>query len=262
MRLYWGFWEGLDIQGKIHACLTIRRQLVANENDRTATGVDDSIYNVDRSRTLVLEKEAQLHSLLDAKGLRWDPERKKELFLPTRGVNQLISSMRQIVGETLYLFDKQEIYEDLTYKGGNKRLKDTFIETNRRTLPERGAATTAKLPTITIKLSKTALEQLRGDRPIQFQLLYSLLKEIIGTEITSGQSTPETIRLSRTQINNIRNADPNTIADLVEATRPTPPPNPAPIPRPVPVPRVTRQAFVRAQQEALDQPISTRLRPR
>ena len=114
-------------------------------------------------------------------------------------------------------------------------------------------------------LSKNQIEQLKGAKPIQYQLLVSLIRDIekLRTESSSGSSTPETtIRMSRTQINNLRNADPETIADLAQATRPTPPPIPAPEPRPVPIPRVTRQAFARAQQAALNEPIARRLRAR
>ena len=166
----------------------------------------------------------------------------------------------------IYNENSKSFIEDPRYRGGRSRgVVPTITETATRKMQDRGARPAT---TIQVTLSKDQIEQLRGAKPIQYQLLVSLIREIekLRSNTPSGSSTPDseetTVRMSRTQINNIRNAEPNTIADLVEATRPTPPPNPAPIPRPVPIPRVTRQALVRAQQEALDQPISTRLRPR
>ena len=106
--------------------------------------------------------------------------------------------------------------------------------------------------------------QLRSTKGLPISsVLVPDIKEIIGPT-TSGASTPETIRLSSKQIDRLRSGQqtPDDIADLAQATRPTPPPIPAPEPRPVPIPRVTRQAFARAQQAALNEPIARRLRAR
>ena len=71
-------------------------------------------------RLLVLQREREFHAALDAKGLRWDKDRTNELFVPKKSVNELISTLRTIKGEEMYLFTEDTITEDRSYKGGKK----------------------------------------------------------------------------------------------------------------------------------------------
>ena len=78
MRLYHGFYEGLQVEAKIFAALTIPRQLIAGFSDRTAEDEQGNVYNVNRgNKVLVLQREAELHEELDKQGFRWDKDRNR-----------------------------------------------------------------------------------------------------------------------------------------------------------------------------------------
>ena len=82
-------------------------------------GDDGEEYNIDRgNQTEVLAKEKHLHFFLDELNLRWRKDTNKELFQPTKGVNQLIECMRKVQGLQLILFNSNDWYEDTLYKGG------------------------------------------------------------------------------------------------------------------------------------------------
>ena len=94
--------------GKIHACLRIRKQLVALPSQRIAGDLGEE-YNVDRgNQTEVLAREKHFHYFLDEMGLRWRKDTNKELFVPTEGVMQLIGAMRKVQGLQLLLFDEND----------------------------------------------------------------------------------------------------------------------------------------------------------
>ena len=136
MTMYVNYW--LPLKGTIYAALRVKRQLVADSTQRTGEDSEGNIYNIDRGNyTLVLAREKAFHSELDKRGLRWDKERKNELFVPKKSVDELIGAMRTIQGQEMYLFKGDTIVEDTSYRGGRRREIVTVTETARRTQPER-----------------------------------------------------------------------------------------------------------------------------
>ncbi len=166
----------------IYAALRIKKQLVALQNQRTGTDFIGNIYNIDRQQTLVLAREKLMHDRLDQRGLRWDNEKKNELFVPRKSVQELISVMRTIPGEEMYLFDKNTITEDTAYRGGRLGSSNVKTFTSQRTQPDRELKDSA--PTITLKLSKRAIEELKMGRPKQFDELVDLVKLVANIQKT------------------------------------------------------------------------------
>ena len=225
-QLYKGFWLGFPIPGKIHACLRIKRQLVANPSHRTAVDFSGNTYNIDRgNHTLVLERESQLHQELDKRGLRWKPELRNELFVPgAGGVKNLITQMRTIQGEDMHLFTAEDIIDDDTYTGGRaKRSAPVIINTGPRQLPPRDGKD--QVPTLLIKLNKKGIDDLRGNNPKKYELLLSIVKLAIEQESGATPSPPSAPAAPT----------PNTTF-----TPPPPPPPPTsgpPMPGPLPATR-------------------------
>ena len=211
MRLYHGFYEGLQVEAKIHAALTIPRQLIAGFSDRVEEDSQGNLYNVTRpNRVLVLQREAELHEELDRRGFRWDRDRNKELFTPNN-VNELISAMRTIEGMEMYVFNSRRAILDEKYKGGRNRLV-TYLETAQRKNPTRPGRDDA--PVITIKLSKEALQQLKSKNIVKYDALIELVLEAVKSD-----KQVETKKRSKKQIDLIRNGDADEIVNLIQPVR-------------------------------------------
>lgn len=87
--------------------------------NRVTVGTDfvGNTFNVNHGNfTLVRALEADMHAEMDRRGLRWDKDRKNELFVPKQSVQELISVMRTIPGEEMFLFDQETIKEDANYR--------------------------------------------------------------------------------------------------------------------------------------------------
>ena len=169
MVMYSNYW--LPVKGHIFAALRIKRALVAEPQQRTGEDSRGNTYNLTRgNQTLVLTREKEFHQVLDSKGYRWQKDRRNELFQAP--VQELISSLRQVRGEDLYLFSKDSIIEDPNYRGGSRKERIAIRVTQPRQQPERQS----RAPSLTITLSKTALEQLRSGSPQQFEKLINLVR--------------------------------------------------------------------------------------
>jgi hypothetical protein len=212
-RMYRGFHNPFSTT--IFAALRVKQALVAEmDKDRLGTDSSGNVYNVNRgSRTLVLTRERELHNILDEKGLRYQKDTRNELF-QTRNAEELISAMRYIRGEELYLFSKDAITEDPKYKGGSRRERITVTETQPRQQPQRES----RAPSLTITLSRSALEQLRSGSPQQFERLINLVREFDEERqrTTTVRAPKEVVQEMRQQTDAGRQ-----ILDAVVAQRPT-----------------------------------------
>ena len=161
--------------GKIHACLRIRKQLVALPFQRIA-GDDDNPYNVDRgNQTEVLAREKHFHYFLDQMDLRWRKDTNKELFVPTKGVMQLVEAMRKVQGLQLLLFDEDDWRNDDEYKGGERApVGLSLVETTRRSS---AVARANAEQSIIVKMSSAGIAQLRAGQPQAFARLMNLMRE-------------------------------------------------------------------------------------
>ena len=94
--------------------------------------------------------------------------------MPKKSVEELIAVMRTIPGEEMYLFNEDSIETDDAYRGGraDDRVKG---DTQVRTLPFREVASELKTPSITIKLSKRAIEDLRNGNPKRYESLVDII---------------------------------------------------------------------------------------
>ena len=139
MTQYQNYW--LPNNGRIFACLRVKKQLVALPHQRTA-GEDGEEYNVDRgNQTEVLAREAHYHHYLDEAGLRWQKDRNNELFQPTKGPLQIVESLRRVKGLQLLLFDEDDWREDTLYDGGDVKEPQNLQvrDTNQRKTPARSS---------------------------------------------------------------------------------------------------------------------------
>ena len=189
MNMYTNFW--LPLRGYIFAALRVKRQLVANPQHRTNTDFTGRVYNITKGQhTLVLEREMQFHQELDKRGYRWQKEKRNELFVPgNQGVDALISTLRTIQGEEMYLFDEDTIIEDHTYRGGRERRgAPVILETGERQQPHREGKD--QTPTIKIKLNREAIEALRSKDPYKHQLLMSIVKAAMAKDVTPSAPDP------------------------------------------------------------------------
>ena len=200
MTMYLNYW--LPVKGVIYAALRIRKQLVAENTQRTAVDSQGNTYNIDRgNQTLVLSREKEFHQELDRRGLRWRNDRKNELFVPRSKVEELIATMRTIRGEQMYLFDKSLIAEDEKYRGGSRQERVVVTETAPREQPDR----TARVPSITVRLSKQAIDQLRAADPNHFQQLLNIIRQYDEERKTT------TVTLPRADIQDIRDQTPRGV---------------------------------------------------
>ena len=168
--LYLGFFR--PFSGVIYAALRVPKALVAEANrDRTAEDTFGNVYNVNRGgNTLALVREKEYHAELDKRGLRFQTGR--ELF-QTNNVENIISAMRTVRGIEMYMFNEEGAVFDEKYRGGTRRERITITETQPRQTQNREV----KAPSLTITLSRAALEQLRSGQPSTFQRLVNLISE-------------------------------------------------------------------------------------
>ena len=192
-QLYMGFWTPL--KGTIYAALRIKQQLVAKKDERVIQDFTGNKINVNRgSNTLVRVREADFHSELDRRGLRWDPKRRNELFVPgIKGVEELIACLRTVKGETMYLFDKDGPREDVAYRGGSSRFSTKTIDTNQKQMQSREVALEAKAPQITLKLTRKAIESLRIDSPAKFATLIDIIDAVYKRPLSGSFHVPNRI---------------------------------------------------------------------
>ena len=100
MTMYKNYW--LPLKGTLYAALRIKKQLIARPGQRVGVDSFGAQYNIDRgNQTLVLQREAEMHSEMDKRGLRWQKDKKNELFAPRKSVKELIDAMRTIRGEDM-----------------------------------------------------------------------------------------------------------------------------------------------------------------
>ena len=166
--LYKNYWA--PIVGTLYAALRIKAATVATSDQRTG-GDNGNVYAINRNnQTLIEVREKQFHEELTRRGLRYDSSSKNELFSGSR--RQLEAALRTIKGEKLYLFTETDWFEDPTYEyGGNRRQRITITETQPRQQPQRET----RAPSLTITLSRQALDQLRSGSPQQFERLLNLV---------------------------------------------------------------------------------------
>lgn len=208
MTMYLNYW--LPLKGTIYAALRVKKQLVADKSQRTGEDSQGNIYNVDRGNyTLVLHREKEFHAELDRRGLRWNKDRKNELFVPKKGVGELVSCMRDVRGEEMFLFKNNSILEDTSYTGGTRRELVTITETTARTQPDR----VARSPSVTIRLSKASLDQLRSGSPNHFEQLLNIFREYLQEEKAKTKSTSTvTVQMDSDDVQDVRNQTARGVA--------------------------------------------------
>lgn len=208
MVMYQNMW--LPIRGTVVAALRIKKQLVADPSQRTGEDAQGNVYNIDRGNyTLVLHREKEFHAELDRRGLRWQSDRKNELFVPRRGVDELISSMRAVRGEEMFVFQNDSILEDTAYRGGTRRELITITETSSRTQPERAA----RIPSVTIRLSKASLDQLRSGNPNHFEQLLNIFREYLQEEKAKTKTTSTvTVQMDPADVQDVRDQTDRGVA--------------------------------------------------
>ena len=207
MTQYNNYW--LPNVGRIFACLRIRKQLVALPNQRTA-GEPGSEYNVDRgNQTEVLARESHYHHFLDQVGLRWQKDKKNELFQPTRGPIQIVEALRKVQGMQLLLFDEDDWREDTLYKGGDAKEPTVVRETTVRQVPTR----VDKDQSLIVRMSKSGVAQLRSGSPQSYARLMSLMREAFKEDKgVSDDVTNEEVVVPVGTVDRLRSTDANTRA--------------------------------------------------
>ena len=208
MSMYMGFWTNGSPKpfGIIYAALQIKSQLVALPDQRLGTDSSGNVININNaSQTLVRVRERDFHDILDSRNLRWDKERKNELFVPKKnGVEDLISAMRQVQGEKMYVFSEDNIREDVYYKGGSKRAASLVVNTSQKSMQSRIAAEENRAPSITIKLSRKAIEELKSDSLTKFTRLLKLIDEVDDTK-----------KVNSSMVTGLNNTNPKFMASAV-----------------------------------------------
>ena len=205
LNMYSNFW--LPVKGKIFAALRVKRALVAEvDTDRLGEDFAGGVYNIDRGgHTLVLTREKEFHAALDRRGLRWQTDKRNELFVPRRNTQELIAALRTIRGEELFLcFPDGTILEDEGYRGGSRhsQVNISIRDTVSRQVPDR----VARVPSLTIRLSRDSLEQLRSANPQQFSRLLAIVRSFDEHERTKREQAPDTVhvRMSAADIEKLR----------------------------------------------------------
>ena len=179
MSMYMGFWTNGSRQpyGTIYAALRIKSQLVAKPGQRLGTDYLGNPTNINYgNQTLVRMREKDFHNILDSRKLRWDTGRKNELFVPgKKGVDELVACLRQVKGEEMYLFTDKGPIEDHFYRGGSNRGMTTTIDTFQRKMQPRDAALEARVPTVTFRMSRKGIEDLKNRAPETIAKLVEML---------------------------------------------------------------------------------------
>ena len=218
MTQYQNYW--LPQQARLFACLRTRKALVALPHQRTA-GDPGAEYNVDRgNQTEVLARETHYHAFLDQAGLRWQKDKKNELFQPTRGPIQIVESLRKVQGLQLLLFDEDDWREDHLYEGGDANEPTVVRETKQRQPPPR----TDKDQSLVIKMSRSGIQQLRSGNQQAYERLMRLMRDAYHednpetTKPKEQEQTPATVRVPRGTAEALRSTDRNTRAQAAFAT--------------------------------------------
>jgi hypothetical protein len=209
--LYKNYWA--PIKGTLYAALRIKAAQVATTDQRTGEDSEGNAYGINRAnQTLIEVRERQFHEELTRRGLRYDPATKNELFRGNR--EQLEAALRTIKGEELYLFTETGWFEDPRYRGGSRNERITITETAPRQQPQRES----RAPSLTITLSRSALEQLRSGSPQQFERLLNLVRSFDEERqrTTTVRAPKEVVQEMRQQTDAGRQ-----ILDAVVAQRPT-----------------------------------------
>ena len=174
--MYKNYW--LPNKGTIYAALRIKKQLVAKPGSRVETDAAGGAYSATgrANFTLVELREMEFHQALDEKGLRWQKDKRNELFQPKQSVFELVDALRSVRGEELYLFSANKIREDPKYDPEKAVVREITTETQVRQQPRRTVAVERKAPVITVRLNKETIEQLRSEEPIRYKTLVDLIK--------------------------------------------------------------------------------------
>ena len=86
----------------------------------------------------------------------------------------------------------------------------TVIDTFQKQMQPRAAAYEARVQTITIKLSQNAIEQLKSESPARVAQLIKLIDAVYKRPPAAPTPPPATIRVPRTQVDNIVNGIPGS----------------------------------------------------
>ena len=115
LSMYKNFW--LPGKATIYAYLTQpkRRPTAKEAVGLQGTNMDGTIYNIEPGdqRGVVLVREKLFHKALDDLGLRWDPNRRNELFKGT--LNIMLQAMRSVPGLKMFLCENNRVFVDDTY---------------------------------------------------------------------------------------------------------------------------------------------------
>ena len=170
MTMYNNYWA--PVTGKIYAALTVKQMLVAAPTDR----VSSLGYNITNpTRTLVREREAQFHAELDRRGLRWDEERKNELFRAS-SIESLLAAMRTIDGGQMYVFNALTYDEDTARR--SRRHPQPVRPTTTRSNPVRASTVQKRVPTIRLKLDRSFVENLRTGSKQHYEKLLNIMADL------------------------------------------------------------------------------------
>ena len=204
VTMYHAFWYPFS-NAKIVAALRVKSALVHENKDRVGKDFTGTTYNISRpTRTLVLTREKEFHSVLDQRGFRMNVKgergllvpTKRELFKPRRNSEDLIAGLRQIKGEELYLMSEGGIKSDDAYRGGSRHVRGAVQvhENFKRSVQDRNV----KIPTLTIRLNKESVDQLRKSNKLQFEKLLSIMQSY------DENTQTETVRMKRKDLEKMR----------------------------------------------------------
>ena len=182
LNMYKNFW--LPMKGKIYAAMRIPAKL-ANVTGTLLGGSLNTQYSINQgNKTLVKIREADFHATLDSRNLRWDKDKKNELFEPKKSVEELIACLRTVESPlNMYIFNSEGPIIDPAYRGGSRRKSSSVVSLQKRQTPRSSALGkdyNQAAPTVEIRLSKKNVALLRSDDPQKYELLLSLVNIVKG----------------------------------------------------------------------------------
>jgi hypothetical protein len=146
-------------------------------------------------------------------GFTWLLGLKNELFNgPTK---DLIDAMRTVEGQEMFLFSKDNVVSDMAYRGGSRN-PITVTETAPRANQNRSSGG-YRDPSITVRLNKASIDQLRASNHVQFHMLLDIIEEY--DEFCRDDNPPkqkQVVTASASDIERIRN-DPKAAAAVATA---------------------------------------------
>ena len=104
----------------------------------------------------------------------------------------------------MYVFSEDNIREDVYYKGGSKRAASLVVNTSQKSMQPRIAAEENRAPSITIKLSRKAIEELKSDSLTKFTRLLKLIDEVDDTK-----------KVNSSMVTGLNNTNPKFMASAV-----------------------------------------------